>query len=337
MSAESYLESIRRGLRAAMVADQRVYLVGEDLLDPYGGAFKVSKGLSTEFPERVLATPISESAITGVATGMAIRGLRPVVEIMFGDFLTLCTDQLINSATKFPLMYRDKVRMPLVIRTPMGGGRGYGPTHSQSIEKMFLGVPGLVVLSPSLAHDPGALLERTILESERPLLFVEYKSLYPRRLLDGEDGLRVRQIEAEDGYPLAVVENFSDANPDVVVIAYGGASEPLFEAMRRLIPEEIRVRGLLPSRIDLADDTLWWFSELSGREPIIVAEHGTRGFNWGSEIVASLHRALFDRLAVPVTRLAGADDVVPAGRALERDALLNEERLIEAILGGLVS
>lgn len=336
MSAESYLDSIRQGLHAAMAADERVYLIGEDLLDPYGGAFKVSKGLSTEFPERVLTSPISESGITGVATGMAMRGLRPVVEIMFGDFLTLCTDQLVNGASKFPLMYRDQVRVPLVIRTPMGGGRGYGPTHSQSIEKMFLGLPGLTVLSPSLAHDPGGLLERAIRVSERPLLFVEYKSLYPKRLLDGGDGLQVRGVEGGDGYPLAVVENFSDTDPDVVVIAYGGASELLFEAMRKLIPEEIRVRGLLPSRIDGAEETPWWFSELSGREPIIVAELGTRSFNWGSEIAAALHRALFGRLVAPVMRLASVDDVVPAGRTLEREVLLNEERLIETIYESLV-
>ncbi|MBK5929947.1 alpha-ketoacid dehydrogenase subunit beta [Halochromatium salexigens] len=332
MNTESYLDSIRRGLRGAMESDERVYLIGEDLLDPYGGAFKVSKGLSTEFPKRVLTTPISESAITGLATGMAIRGLRPVVEIMFGDFLTLCTDQLVNSATKFPLMYRDKVRVPLVLRTPMGGGRGYGPTHSQSIEKMFLGVPGLTVVSPSLAHDPGTLLKRTILESERPVLWVEYKSLYPKQLLNGGDELRIWQVEGEDGYPLAVVENFSGSDPDVVVIAYGGASVPLFESMRRLIPEEIRVRGLLPSRLDTRTKTPWWFSEITGREPIIVAEHGTRGFTWGSEIAAELNLTFFGRLVAPVRRLADADNVVPAGRGLEREVLLNEEQLIKAIV-----
>lgn len=327
----TYLDSIRRGLHAAMAADEKVYLIGEDLLDPYGGAFKVSKGLSTEFPGRVLATPISESAITGTATGMAMRGFRPVVEIMFGDFLTLCTDALVNSATKFPLMYRDKVRVPLVIRTPMGGGRGYGPTHSQSLEKMFLAVPGLTVLSPSLAHDPGSLLERAILETERPILFIEYKSLYPKRLLDNGDGLWAHELEGKDGYPLAMVENFVDSSPDVEVIAYGGASEQLFDAMRSLIPEEIKVRGFLPSRIDGDTDALWWLSELTGKVPIIVAEHGTSGFNWGSEIAAQIHEVLHGRLALPVKRLASANDVVPADRALERKLLFNEEQLIKSI------
>ena len=120
-----------------------VILYGEDLLDPYGGAFKVTKGLSTKFPDRVLPTPISEAAMIGMAGGMAIGGLRPIVEIMFGDFLTLCADQIINHASKFRYMYNDQVCVPIVIRAPMGGGRGYGPTHSQSIESLFKGVPFL--------------------------------------------------------------------------------------------------------------------------------------------------------------------------------------------------
>jgi acetoin:2,6-dichlorophenolindophenol oxidoreductase subunit beta len=115
-----------------MASDERVVLIGEDLLDPYGGAFKVTRGLSSAFPDRVLSTPISEAGMVGVATGMAMRGLRPVVEIMFGDFVTLVADQIINHATKFSWMYNDQVKVPLVIRTPMGGRRGYGPTHSQS-------------------------------------------------------------------------------------------------------------------------------------------------------------------------------------------------------------
>src|SRR5512140_2514782 len=134
------LERLNTGLHRAMETDERVYLLGEDLLDPYGGAFKVVKGLSTKYPTRVLTTPISEASIVGVATGMALRGLRPVAEIMFGDFVTLIADQVVNHAAKFRWMYNDNVRLPMVVRVPMGGRRGYGPTHSQSLEKMFLGV-----------------------------------------------------------------------------------------------------------------------------------------------------------------------------------------------------
>ena len=136
------LESINQGLHGMMAADARVIVLGEDILDPYGGAFKVTKGLSSAYPDRVLTTPISEAAIVGLASGLALRGLRPVAEIMFGDFLFLAGDQLTNHAAKFQWMFNDQVRVPMVVRAPMGARRGYGPTHSQSIEKHVMGVPG---------------------------------------------------------------------------------------------------------------------------------------------------------------------------------------------------
>jgi pyruvate/2-oxoglutarate/acetoin dehydrogenase E1 component len=172
------LEALNQALHDSFRLDEMVFLLGEDVLDPYGGAFKVTRGLSTAYPGRVLTTPISEAGITGIAAGMALRGLRPVVEIMFGDFITLIADQLINHIAKFRWMYNDQVRVPLVIRTPMGGRRGYGPTHSQTLEKLYLGVPGLRVLAPSSVGDPGGLLSRAILEDDDPVLFVENKLLY---------------------------------------------------------------------------------------------------------------------------------------------------------------
>ena len=121
---------------------------------PYGGAFKVSKNLSFNYPERILNTPISEQSIIGIGTGLALNGYIPIVEIMFGDFMSLCFDQLINHACKFQYMYNDQVRVPLVIRTPMGGYRGYGPTHSQSLEKYFLGIPNLKILALNIRVSP---------------------------------------------------------------------------------------------------------------------------------------------------------------------------------------
>lgn len=137
------LDSLNAALHGCLEADDSVVVLGEDILDPYGGAFKVTRGLSSAFPDRVVTTPVSEAGIVGLANGMALRGLRPVVEVMFGDFTTLVADQLINHAAKFAAMYGHRVSVPLVVRTPMGGRRGYGPTHSQTLEKLFLGVPGL--------------------------------------------------------------------------------------------------------------------------------------------------------------------------------------------------
>jgi len=147
----TYGQSINKALDEKLKIDKKVILLGEDIKEPYGGAFKITKELSKKHPNQVINTPMSEYALTGVITGMAIRGLKPVLEIMFGDFITICADQLINHATKFNWMYNNQVRVPIVIRTPMGGRRGYGPTHSQTIEKMYLGIPGLKVIAPSLS------------------------------------------------------------------------------------------------------------------------------------------------------------------------------------------
>ncbi len=144
-----YVEPLNTALHEMMSKDRQIILIGEDILDPYGGAFKVSKGLSTRFPKQVISTPISEQSITGAAIGMAMRGMKPVVEIMFGDFITLCTEQIVNQATKYPWMFNEQVTVPIVIRTPMGGGRGYGPTHSQTLENLFLPCPTMILAAQS--------------------------------------------------------------------------------------------------------------------------------------------------------------------------------------------
>ena len=143
MKMTTVVSSLNASLHKIMTEDESVFLIGEDILDPYGGTFKVTKGLSESYPSRVLTTPISEAAIVGIACGMAMRGIKPVVEIMFGDFITLASDQIINHASKFRWLFNDHFTVPMVIRTPMGGYRGYGATHSQCLEKLFLGVPGL--------------------------------------------------------------------------------------------------------------------------------------------------------------------------------------------------
>jgi pyruvate/2-oxoglutarate/acetoin dehydrogenase E1 component len=201
-STLNVLSSLNRGLHQAFAQDTGVYLLGEDVLDPYGGAFKVTQGLSSTYPDRVITTPVSEAGIVGIATGMALRGLRPVVEIMFGDFLTLIADQLVNHVAKFRWMYNDKVELPLVVRTPMGGRRGYGPTHSQTLEKMFLGVPGIRVMAASQFGDPGEGLASAILNDNEPLLFIENKLLYLLPLLDpAQWKLFQRQIRLEQAPP----------------------------------------------------------------------------------------------------------------------------------------
>jgi pyruvate/2-oxoglutarate/acetoin dehydrogenase E1 component len=327
----TYLQSLQQGLHKAFELNGRVHLLGEDILDPYGGAFKVSAGLSTKFPGRVWTTPISEAALVGLSSGMAIRGLLPVVEIMFGDFLCLGADQIINHATKFAAMYNGRVKVPAVIRTPVGGGRGYGPTHSQSIEKLFFGVPYLTVVAPSLAHNPGELLQHAILNDDRVVLFLEHKLLYPMKLLQPSENLRLGQIAEQNGYPTVTVENYSEGDPDVTLIGYGGISRLCLPVLDYLASEEVRVLAVFPSCLKpLPMDTLAELSKRSGR--VVIAEEGTMGFNWGSELSALLYERMWRQLEAPIRRVASRDSILPTAREMEDQVLVTSEKIQAAIL-----
>lgn len=326
----TYLADLQLALHALFEEDGRVVMFGEDLTDPYGGAFKVSKGLSTRFPGRVLSTPICEAGMTGAAAGMAMRGLRPIVEIMFGDFLTLCADQIVNHICKFSGMYPG-VTVPLVIRTPMGGGRGYGATHSQTLEKMFLGIPNLHVVAPSHVHSPGTLLRHATLNDDSPVLFIENKLLYPLALVDGKGRLQVDMVDEIPGYPTAIVRNFSGGRPDVTIIAYGGLSRLILPVMERFSDEEINVTCVLASSLQpVPVNTL--VAALHPGSSVLIVEEGTAGFNWGSEIAALLYERSFDKLTRSIRRLASEDSIIPSAGQLEDQVLITELKIELAIL-----
>ena len=178
MRTITFTHILRETLAAELRRDPSVFLMGEDI-GVYGGAFGVTRGLIEEFgPARIRDTPISEQALTGIAIGAAVAGQRPVIEIMFMDFITLAVDQLVNMAAKLHPIYGQSC--PLVIRTPPGGGRGYGATHSQSLERLFACVPGLKIAAPSNATDASGLLQ-TAIRDNNPVLFLEHKLLYPQR------------------------------------------------------------------------------------------------------------------------------------------------------------
>lgn len=334
--ADTYLSLLQEALHSVMKKDSRCIILGEDLADPYGGAFKVSQGLSTQFPERIFNTPISESAIIGLCTGLAVRGFLPVAEIMFGDFLALATDQILNSATKFGLMYRDNVHVPMVIRTPMGGGRGYGPTHSQSIEKMFMGIPGLKVISPAIMHPVGEILKHCIINEKQPVLFIENKQLYPKKISYSNESIQIEYLRNETGLPIAVLNNSVGSDPDVVILGYGGVSQNIITVMLKMLNEEINVVSVIPSWINEVS----WVNEIDGYRGncklFIIVEMGTKGFNWGSEISAKLYEIYQNRSPVTIKRLSSKNEVIPAARDLEDDVLLNPEKIYDAILENLL-
>ncbi len=320
------LEHLNQALHRAMETDERVYLLGEDLLDPYGGAFKVSRGLSTRFPERVLTTPISEAAILGIANGLALRGLRPVTEIMFGDFVTLVADQLINHAAKFRWMYNDQVRVPLVVRAPMGGRRGYGPTHSQSLEKLFLGVPGLRVVAPNSLGDPAELLETAIRQDESPILFVEHKILYTRPLLEPAD-LVDWKIDSGGEYPSFVLR--SEAPAQLTLATYGYNFELARAAAHELLYEhEIFTEIVLFSQLSPFELSPL-FDSLRRTRRLLTVEEGTLTLGWGAEVVARCAESL---PGVKVGRVAALDLPIANSKTLEDAILPSPETILRAAL-----
>jgi pyruvate/2-oxoglutarate/acetoin dehydrogenase E1 component len=322
-----YVESLNQALHSLLEEDARVFLLGEDVLDPYGGAFKVSKGLSSAYPERVLATPISEASLTGFAAGMAMRGLLAVLEIMFGDFLALCMDQIVNGVSKFAWMYNGQVEVPLVIRTPMGGRRGYGPTHSQTLETLLLGVPGLTIVAPSHFHSPGELLRTAVLTTQGPVLFVENKVLYPQQLRRPDGDGRVGDFfasQTESGscqYPAISLSLAKGARPDVTLVAYGGmallAAEAAFNVF---VQEEIVVETIIPSLVKpfpLSD--VLPSVRRSGR--VVIAEEAPRTSGWGAELASRICEEAFGELSMPVARVGARDLPIPSSRPLEDEVL----------------
>jgi pyruvate/2-oxoglutarate/acetoin dehydrogenase E1 component len=323
------LESLNAALHQVMEIDERVYVLGEDILDPYGGAFKVTRGLSTRFPGRVLTTPISEAAIVGLASGMALRGLRPVAEIMFGDFVTLIADQLINHAAKFRWMYNGNVRVPIVVRTPMGGRRGYGPTHSQSLEKIFLGIPGLRVAAPNTFLDPGRLLTTAIAEDD-PVLFVEHKLLYTRALLEPGQGDLV-DFEVQrfgDDYP---VFRFSipGQTPHITIATYGYNFELARAAALELLMEhEVFSDIVLFSQLSPFElDPL--FASLRRTHKLLTVEEGTLSLGWGAEVTA---RATESVDGLKARRVAAMELPIATARSLEDAILPSEQDIVRTAL-----
>jgi len=328
------LESLNNALYQALSKDENVILMGEDILSPYGGAFKVTKGLSDTFPGRVLTTPISEAALVGIGTGMALRGLRPVVEIMFGDFITLIGDQIINHAAKFNWMYNHQVEVPLVIRTPMGGRRGYGPTHSQSLEKLYLGTPGLRTLSPSFIGDPGRILMDVILNGHQPVLFAENKSLY--NLSTEWETLRkeffIQEIHPKnaDTYsPTYVISIQGAPEANLTIASYGYMADLTRQAVLELAYQyEIFVEMIIPSQLSPFD-----YPEIvrstKRTKKLLIVEEGNLTLGWGAEVAARTIESLGSQIE-SIRRLASEDTPIPASRPLESSVLPSVESIIEA-------
>jgi 2-oxoisovalerate dehydrogenase E1 component len=313
-------------LRAMLKSSPKVILLGEDLHEPYGGAFKVTSGLSSEFPGRVISTPISEAGVVGAGIGLALHGYLPVVEIMFADFITLAMDQIYNHAVKFTGMFPE-ARTPLVIRTPAGGRRGYGATHSQNPESLLCAAPGLTVVFPSARHVPGDALWNAVFRWPYPTVFLEHKLLYSAAV--DPKGYRVAPPAVEDaGADLFPTLTGGDSDPDLTLVAYGGMVELAEAAAADLRREELAVEIVAPSLLSpFPRRTLT--SLLAGRERIVTVEETYQGYGFGAELAAALleagSRASYARVAAPPVP-------IPAARSLESAIVPDQRRITEAVL-----
>ncbi len=326
--SERVVENLNRALHELMRADDRVILIGEDVLDPYGGAFKVARGLSTAFPDRVITTPISELGIAGVANGLALAGQRPIVEFMFGDFIFLAFDQIVNFAAKSVTMYGERTAHHLLVRCPVGGHRGYGPTHSQSVQKHFIGVPNLALFEISPLHDNRVLLPRLIAHGEPAILF-ESKTLYAQPQFTSGEIDELFRFDFLDNEHMTA-RAFIEAAPQVILLTMGGMFNACLAAGRQLFFEhEIEAQIIVPFQL-YPFDPAPLAPLLHACSAIYVVEESTAGGTWGAEVAAVL-ALKFPNLRAPVRLIHSSDGIIPSARHLEREVLVQSQDIANRV------
>lgn len=315
----TYLEAVREALTQEMRRHPEVFLLGEDI-GVYGGAFGVTRGMLEEFgPERVRDTPISEAAIAGAATGAALMGMRPVMELMFMDFITISMNQLVNQAAKIRFMFGGKASIPMVVRAPAGSGTGAAAQHCQSLEAWFVHTPGIKVVAPATPYDVKGLLITSIRDNN-PVLFMEHKLLY-----------RTKGPVPEELYtiPLGQAE-VKRQGRDLTVLAYSIMVPRALEAAEQLAQEGIELEVVdLRSLKPLDTETIVRSVIKTGRVLIVHESPRTGGF--GGELAAVVTESeAFDYLDAPIRRLAGRDIPIPYNRTLERATVPQVEDIVAA-------
>jgi pyruvate dehydrogenase E1 component beta subunit len=318
-------EALRDAMAEEMRRDESVFVMGEDV-GVFQGAFKVTEGLLDEFGEkRVRDTPISENTFVGMGVGAAMAGLRPIVELMTVNFSLLALDQIVNHAAAIPYMFNGQVRVPLVIRMPGGGGHQLGPTHSHSLEALYLQVPGLLVACPSTPADGKALLKSAI-RDDNPIVFIEHETLYGARGEVPEDGDHVLRFGE------AAVRK---EGTDVTVIGILKMAQVAEKAAKQLSHEHgveaevIDPRTLRP--LDL--DTILESVKKTNR--VVVVEEGWPHGGVGANLATLITEQAFDHLDAPVQRVTGADVPMPYSKRLEQAAIPHEEHVVKAALATL--
>ena len=311
--------AIREAIDEEMARDENVIMIGEDISASMGGPFGSCIGLQEKYgPRRLFSTPISEWGFTGIAVGAAMRGKRPIVELMYNDFISVCLDPIMNQAAKLHYMTGGQVTVPLVLRAPTGTGRRGAAQHSQNMEALFAHIPGLKVVSPSTAQDAKALLKSAIRDDD-PVIFLEHKFLYPRKM------------ELDDSVELIPLGSacVRREGTDLTILTWSRQVDFSLEAAQRLSgsgisAEVVDLRSLVP---------LDWESiraSVSKTHHVMVVEEDVQRCGFGAELAAQICGELFDELDAPVTRVAALNSSVPFNGELEDAVFPTPDRIAEA-------
>jgi len=320
MAEITYRQALHDTLREELLRDENVFLLGEEIGN-FEGSYKITAGLLKEFgPKRVVDTPICENGFVGMATGAAMLGLRPIVEIMTINFIVLAMDEIVNHAAKIYYMFGGQCPIPLVIRTPGGGGQQLAATHSQNLEVWFAHVPGLKVVAPSTPADAKGML-RTAVRDNNPVIFLENLALYNAKgeVPDGDYTVPFGQASV------------TKEGADLTVISYSRMAAVALDVAHRLEQEN----GLSVEVVDLRSlrplDHETMVNSVKKTNRAIVFEEDWRSFGVGAEIAATLQEEAFDFLDAPIKRVASVEVPLPYSKPLERAALTDAQQLVEAI------
>jgi len=314
-----YGRALNSALVHAMEEDSTVIVLGEDVGEA-GGSFGVSRGLREKFgSSRVLDTPISEAAIVGAAVGAALSGLRPVVEIMFMDFVALAMDALVNQAAKAHFMFGGQCSVPMVLRTPHGGGLSAGPQHSQCLEAWFAHIPGLKVVCPADPISAYGLL-RTAIIDPNPVIFVENKALYAMKCMEPDTLVPIPIGKAEIVKP----------GRDVTIVSYGATVHTALAAAEKLAADAIDIE-VIDLRTIQPWDHVTVLSSLSRTHRLVVAHEAVESFGAGAEIAAKMADIGFDELDAPIVRVGAPFMPVPFSRELEKQYIPDVSAVIAAV------
>ncbi|MDH4135480.1 MAG: alpha-ketoacid dehydrogenase subunit beta [Anaerolineae bacterium] len=314
-----YREALNEALHEEMARNPSVCVLGEDV-GRYGSPFQVTRGLFDKYGEkRVRDTPISEEGFTGIAVGAAMTGLRPVAEILYIDFSTLAMDQIVNQAAKARYMFGGKARVPLVIRTQGGGGRGNAAHHSQSLEMWYVHIPGLIVIQPSTPYDAKGLLKSAI-RNDNPVIFIEHKLLY-----------NTTGLVPDEEYLIPIgVADVKRPGDDVTIVATSRMVLFALNAAEELARQGIEAEVIDPRTLKPLDiDTIVRSVEKTGRLVVVNEGHLTGGFT--AEVAARVQREAFDWLDAPIMQVATEDVPLPYNGPLELEAIPNEQDIINAV------